>query len=814
MENNEQKGDTASHEITVGLTEPQGKNNWWPWGKTPEQKVQENYASRFSGKRGFKHFRRVHYPHRQPGLDPEKIHGNQAEAEDWETDKGEVVKIDGKYAYRNEFHQISRKFEDVAVYLSPTNYIPRRLVVQATRHVIKSKLGTGDWIRTSVSGNVPWVLQIAEWALGPFSKPGFLHKLDGSVRMLAVAVPLQVMLAIPGLSTWEDDETADTYTDYPGYYWDWPKYAINYLDMAPDADSSTKQGYALDVRRRSTRPRWLVAKQGNDWVTADGRVEAGLKYVFISYSRDQFEHSGGSDKLRSMAQAVTEMQGCSAYWLDVQLVEKEDGDTKDYDVYTMCDIVRGATAVAVLLGENTLEAKESWGKRMWTLPEGLLAPGDDLLFCYEDSQGTLQTDRIHKVEMTATFWSEQDGRDDHEGGSATRLLAEHFAGLLTLSRLEMLPASITALNAKMRNEFTGSDLAYAVMGLLHYRIERNDSDTLFQNLARLSLGNDSDQLIERMISLLPQPQPIMTQAGIRTTMDRPLFEVLCERDQFETLLYHITPLCDVVGVANEDETVILDNCRAIHIRWKDFPQAIVQRNYGFKKLFAAFFVAAGLTWLIFGVQLAITYIPFWVGFIDQVKTTLIAWLVSGFLFIGLLLSAFAPVSVRRLFGGTVLKSSPSLVGFEGVMRIQELERVIFGNSNGRLTYAPSATPFARYSRHPRERRGTEPEWIDAPDAVAQAQLPLGHQLFTLVDMGELSVAVFSAERPPTVALLTGREGGMLRAVLCSWRFESDCLYRETVVRMPSRVYEAATAKGWLKLSLRTQDQARRLRTQQ
>lgn len=103
--------------------------------------------------------------------------------------------------------------------------------------------------------------------------------------------------------------------------------------------------------------------------------------------------------------------------------------------------------------------------------------------------------------------------------------------------------------------------------------------------------------------------------------------------------------------------------------------------------------------------------------------------------------------------------------------------------------------------------------INQPELIAQS-LPIGHQLFTLVDMGELSVSIFSAERPPTVALLTGREGGMLRAVLCSWRFENDCLYRETVVRMPSRVYEAATAKGWLKLSLRTQDQARRMRLQQ
>ena len=52
-------------------------------------------------------------------------------------------------------------------------------------------------------------------------------------------------------------------------------------------------------------------------------------------------------------------------------------------------------------------------------------------------------------------------------------------------------------------------------------------------------------------------------------------------------------------------------------------------------------------------------------------------------------------------------------------------------------------------------------------------------------------------------MLCGREGGMLRAVLCSWRFGNDCLYKETVVRMQSDVYESAKAKSWLKVCLGT-----------
>jgi len=143
------------------------------------------------------------------------------------------------------------------------------------------------------------------------------------------------------------------------------------------------------------------------------------------------------------------------------------------------------------------------------------------------------------------------------------------------------------------------------------------------------------------------------------------------------------------------------------------------------------------------------------------------------------------------------------------MPLRELEPIIFGNNNGRLSYAPSATPFSYHYRDARERVGLEPSWIESSLTDQEGlkdvlgKLPRGHHLFTLVDTGSLSVCVFSAERPPTVALLCGREGGMLRAVLCSWRFGNDCLYKETVVRMQSDVYESAKAKSWLKVCLGT-----------
>lgn len=221
--------------------------------------------------------------------------------------------------------------------------------------------------------------------------------------------------------------------------------------------------------------------------------------------------------------------------------------------------------------------------------------------------------------------------------------------------------------------------------------------------------------------------------------------------------------------------------------------------------------------LLYGANLALNWLPWWWALANEYLSrdqklsdwaeTVLAWLVGAFLILALLLSTAAPLSVRRIFGGTILKSKPNLVGFEGIMDIKELEKTVFGNSMGRLTYASSSTPLCIDNRHQRERKGND-TWIDKKDATSGPRPLPGHRLFTLVDLGDLTVSIFSAERPPTVALLAAREGGMLRAVLCSWRFENDCLFKETVMRMPSSVYEAAVTKDWLKLCLTTQDQAR------
>ncbi|KAG4420822.1 hypothetical protein IFR04_006004 [Cadophora malorum] len=783
---------------------------WHRKKATVGEKVAKHFAKEFNGKRGFN----GHWFHRP------------VKQEHTPFDSAAILESDekGRYLFRNQLGQLAHKYDDVAAYLSPTHYNPRRLVVQATGYVFGNQKDSGDWRRTTVKGSVPTVLQVAEWALRPSNlnkhgRSSVLGRIDTFFRIIVVAFPLQLLLILPTTASWEGDDVQDMYKDFPGYHWRWPKHAINPLDMRPGKPSTELAAKDVSSRKRMLRPRQLIVLRGDEWVL-DDNPSRDISYLFISYANMHFNtdnSASGRRLIEKMAAFATLQAGKTAYWLDYRCRAPEKGPLLDADVYRMCDVIRGCYQVVVMLKSTDNKLKQEWGSRMWTLPEALLAPGDRIYFCSPNPDTDLDMQSFNltsllKVEMTGTVWD--DPLSAEEDGGPTRLLAEHFSGLLTLTRLEILSNAIAALSSRFQNNYSAfakADVAYALMGLLHYRISKDPDDTLFQAIARLSLSNDSDRLIERMVCLFPDPH-LQPQLHSQSQPKRSPFELLANPDLYHTHLWDIDPLCQIVGVADEDATILLDNCKALHIRWKDFPRMNVVRHYGFKKLFAELFVRSGAWWFLFGINLTITYAPFF-AFSDGLKgeTLILALelLVAGFFAVGLCLSLVGPFSVRRLYGGQVLQSAPCLVGFEGVMPLRELEPIIFGNNNGRLSYAPSATPFSYHYRDARERVGLEPSWIESSLTDQESlkdvlgKLPRGHHLFTLVDTGSLSVCVFSAERPPTVALLCGREGGMLRAVLCSWRFGNDCLYKETVVRMQSDVYESAKAKSWLKVCLGT-----------
>jgi hypothetical protein len=68
-------------------------------------------------------------------------------------------------------------------------------------------------------------------------------------------------------------------------------------------------------------------------------------------------------------------------------------------------------------------------------------------------------------------------------------------------------------------------------------------------------------------------------------------------------------------------------------------------------------------------------------------------------------------------------------------------------------------------------------------------IPDSIRIFTLVDTNTMTVTMFEAVKPPVVVLLCGAEGGMQRAIACSYDWTTGTCYRETVLRMETPVLE-------------------------
>jgi hypothetical protein len=91
------------------------------------------------------------------------------------------------------------------------------------------------------------------------------------------------------------------------------------------------------------------------------------------------------------------------------------------------------------------------------------------------------------------------------------------------------------------------------MGLLRQRPKIDPTDTSFQAFARLSLANDSDLLLERLMCILPQ---------------RPDQHWSFE-DAYGVSLWDIYPTCQVAGICEKD-SVLLDGAFGATIHWDKF----------------------------------------------------------------------------------------------------------------------------------------------------------------------------------------------------------------------------------------------------
>lgn len=92
---------------------------------------------------------------------------------------------------------------------------------------------------------------------------------------------------------------------------------------------------------------------------------------------------------------------------------------------------------------------------------------------------------------------------------------------------------------------------------------------------------------------------------------------------------------------------------------------------------------------------------------------------------------------------------------------------------------------AIYSRRDPETGELIPQRPTERDHKSSSRL----QTFTLIDTFTLTATVFEAERVPVAAIICGQEGGMQRALLCSYDPETRAFCKETVLRMKTLCLE-------------------------
>ena len=619
-----------------------------------------------------------------------------------------------------------------------------------------------NWIRVPVSGHADLILRLAAWVAGE----DYLHR-NLAFRIIAYLMSilkatllspfygwmiwrgLDNDIILPHLHRGRKQSVPEKYPEFPGRCQEYPKHSRSTLDAPPsDSRTGTADGqestmYTVREQKRLYRPRKLFVKVQDSWVIVDGDgLQTERPYIFISYAANQFQRiedatgrfvltAEASHRLKQRAQAVTEQSGLAAYWIDFLRAPKQP-EASD-DVHRFCDVVRGSEQVCVLLAEDRElgHSLAMFGKRLWCLPECLLAPKHVIYV-----QGGGRAETISIMQLPARAWTSSYINESGElvrgkgKEEEFRLLAEHFSGLLTLSRLEMFSVALSAMRALEFFPFQKGDLAYALMGLLRKRPVMDDTDSEQQALARLCLSNDSDRILERIACILP-------------SMDNDFSGWFSTNDSFGANLWDIEPLCQVAGVC-DDEAIIVDGCHTISISWDSLPRVWFSTSKTTTQKVILYALMTAQLWA--GAFLGCVLPLFAIGVVFNVHPArsppsfilYIYMLIRGItLNMYLTLSFIAPFCIRYIYSGQILQIQPYLIGIEGTMPIEQLERLAFGTSTkpGRLEYTASSGTLC--SRDPHTRRGVAP-------TIDLESVPAGHRIFTLLDTVSPSEAIFQA----------------------------------------------------------------------
>ncbi|KAJ4378681.1 hypothetical protein N0V86_005552 [Didymella sp. IMI 355093] len=680
-------------------------------------------------------------------------------------------------------------------YISSWDGKVSKLVVQTVDEIYDEQI-TSTYRRTFIRNISPLYLRLANWPFNhvdPNNNDGKPTSEDMPMLCLkwfVAAIAISCVISSPSSGS-SAPRNGGNYDPVPYKYYSYPKLARNALELDHPRGSSDSNPQA----ERVLRPRYLcfLQKPGEpalimsveEWVS-QYKSERNLSYIFVAYTAEQFKSSDDLMALHQMADAAARNAGVMAYWVGCSCMP--DQDQLQEDVYRICDVIRGAQSLVIAVGQPPNDTHDisttdlmlqQWGDRIWTFPEILLAPTGKDIKVYLRGGDLMQPLGVPKNQFAARVWKE----DAH----VARQLIDHYEGNLILSQLELVTLALECLHKRNTYQYLPGDYSYALMGLVRIRPRIDPTDSAFQAFARLSMANGSDQLLERLICVLPR---VPNQPW--HSMD----------DAYGAKLWEILPEGVEVSGIGHDDTVILDGCRAANVRWKSFTPVANTRRESWGRTFASIMLRiSGLTFLI-GIVLVSFPNPSGLdaGLATHQGVGVFLIIYSVFLFF------LSPWLLRLLYLGKFWDQQCWFFGFEGYMPVETIEEQIFGGRLSRLRWTTYASPLSRHHRNEynecvADDPTTDPE-IKALVERCKNAGPGEQRLFTLVDTGNMTVTLFLAARPPTCFLMAGSEGGMKRIVGCSYDWTTSTMYRETVLRMETRFEEKMSRIGRVKVGFR------------
>ncbi|KAG2071159.1 hypothetical protein BDR04DRAFT_1098859 [Suillus decipiens] len=671
-------------------------------------------------------------------------------------------------------------------YVSPTTGVCRKLIVQAVAPFGKYEV--------PISNHANQASKIAIWLLSNSPVRGwiifrwiglwflFTLKLFWSVVWLLAQLVSPIDLA--------DDTGEDTELYNTGLY---KPYARGFQGQLWAARSPMEHSARIieegemDIPTHTLYPRLLIIRDPikNEWVPCTDRdIIIRTKFIAISYRAVDAFTRGPNQEIEK-AEFIEEVrvavlgQKYNAYWLDLECVGETPSE-KNMDLYCMADVYRGAEVTLIMLGKSAVGENEcwrGWGERVWTMPEALLSSR----LCYKFRDREVVTP-LSLFELANLAYTDYD---------IEQAIINAYSGKDPLERLERLtllksaiwrrgtaalapgvappPLKLDIMGGKsVTSGAYKAERVYALMGFFEHRIQPNRSEDDLRALVRLSMANDNDRIAERMVSMLPST---ITKTACWYADD----------DIYRANLWDILPEIQVAGIT-ENGALVVDGCRAAAIRWKDFPEVAFLTTDSLRRTIIGFIPYLSWPTLIIGLGiLMITRVG---------GITLIV--------IGLVLLIISPRLFVFSHSGRIVSAQPWFIGVKGAISIAEVERHLYGGARGhfpRMYFTPSGSQFSIPERS--VTRGGSPKQYDYAK-LAESGPDAGH-IYTLIDTCSSTMYYFRAERPPTVCIFAGREGGLGRFVLCSERCDINELHKETVLRMPTEISQKMELCGWVAL---------------